>query len=92
MKVAILLQDQEAAGKTGPACIQVSNRKLARKDYHKYLRRHGIPDAEFLKEAVTFCDGAACERGSSLPHVLVTDAPVAERQGEGTNDSQDLPD
>lgn len=81
MKIAVLLRDREAAGKTEPALIQVGNRKLAREDYCKFLEYYGASNAEFLKTAMDFCDSAAGKVVYSMAHVHVTDAPMTDRQG-----------
>ena len=80
MKIALLLRDQEAAGKTGPARIQVGNRKLAGEDYYRFLEHYGVSETDFLETAIAFGDGASGEAWDSMAHVLVTDVPVAERQ------------
>ena len=83
MKVAVLLQDREAAGKTEPALIQVGKRKLVREDYYKFIEHYGVSEAEFLEMAVNFLDGAGAdgEVERDMAHVSVRDAPMTERQG-----------
>ena len=86
MQVAVLLQDQEAAGKTGSTCIQVGNRKLIREDYHRFLEHYGVSETDFLETAIAFGDSASAKEGHSMPYVLVTEAPLNEAEFAGVTD------
>jgi hypothetical protein len=75
MRVAVLLRDREAAGKTGPFRIQIGNKKLAREDYCRFLEHYGASEADFLDIAIAFHNRASGEAGNGINRVLVTDAP-----------------